>query len=487
MTRPLASRRMVPSPPIWLARLGLALFAANVHSLALLNASEPPHATPAPTDGAPAAAWLENDSSLKAPFTAGARTSHRASAHAATNSTRTKPDGIASAFKHNSAFISNSNLTLSAHDTERLTPREHAELVMRLAYRQRIEKNYDLAANNFASLVQGNAPEELKREALLELAVTAQERNQPEKAQQVYAQFLRKYPNDDSVPEIFLRQGILYRQMGAPVLAQSKFFAVMTSALTLKKGDLDYHRRLVLHAQSEIADTAYGQGGYQEAAEYYARLLKLDSAELNKTRIQFRLIRCLTAMSRHSEMLSQAEEFLVQHPGASEEPEVRFLAATALKQTGRNEDALKQVLQLLQSQSAAARSQPERWAYWQQRTGNDIGNQMYQEGDYLDALAIYTALAVLSSAPAWQLPVHYQSGLIYERLQQPQKAIEIYRAILAREKDLGAEPAPAVKTVIDMARWRAEFLTWQSKVQQPAAPVLTNAQLVVPDPSAAAH
>ena len=81
-------------------------------------------------------------------------------------------------------------------------------------------------------------------------------------------------------------------------------------------------------------------------------------------------------------------------------------------------------------------SNPENWVYWRQRAGNDIANQLYLEGDYLNALEVYKHLAELDSGPAWQLPVWYQIGLIYERLRQPDKATETFDAIVARGKIL---------------------------------------------------
>ena len=114
-----------------------------------------------------------------------------------------------------------------------------------------------------------------------------------------------------------------------------------------------------------------------------------------------------------------------------------------------------------------------RWTYWQRRAGNDIGNQLYEEGDYLNALLVYSALSALDTALPWQLPVYYQMGLIYERLQQPLKASETYGRILAREKELASGSNPALQTVVDMARWRMQFLDWQT---QNARPAPTNAQ-----------
>ena len=48
-------------------------------------------------------------------------------------------------------------------------------------------------------------------------------------------------------------------------MALAKFYAVMTGSLKLKFGSLEYYQRLVLQAQTEIADTYYLQGKYLDA------------------------------------------------------------------------------------------------------------------------------------------------------------------------------------------------------------------------------
>ena len=173
-----------------------------------------------------------------------------------------------------------------------------------------------------------------------------------------------------------------------------------------------------------------------------------------------------------------------QHPEATEVPELRFICASSLKQLGRTREALGQVLKLLESQEATARTNPENWVYWQQRAGNEIANQLYLEGDYLNALEIYRHLAGINRAPEWQLPVWYQIGLIFEHLQQPRKAIEMFDAMVAREKELTSlSDTPSLKTVIEMAKWRKENMSWQGRAEvavqslhlRPGPPASTNA------------
>ena len=338
------------------------------------------------------------------------------------------------------------------------------QLQLELAKKLRAEKSMALATSTLVTLLETNAPNELKRKALFELALVNQDDNQLLKAQQIFSQYLKRFPDDASAPEILLRQGLLYRQMGVPTLAISKFYAVMSTALKLNLSNMDYYKKLVLQAQSEIADTYYQQGDYAHAADFFTRLLKADAAGLNKPHIQVRLIRSLACMSDDSETATKSQIFLEQNADSTDVPEIRFLLASALKHLGRNQDSMRQVLLLLQSQIDNARKEPETWIYWQQRAGNEIANQLYKEGDYINALEIYLHLAGLNKTPAWQIPIWYQTGLVYEQLQQWEKATEVYQRILDRRKEVtDADSTPSLLSLFDMAKWRNDYIAWMQK------------------------
>jgi tetratricopeptide (TPR) repeat protein len=265
---------------------------------------------------------------------------------------------------------------------------------------------------------------------------------------------------------VLLQQGTLYRDMGSTTMALAKFYEVMTSALNLKIDRLKEYQQVVLQAKIEIADTYFQESKYADAAGYYQRLLEAEAPAPSKKQIHFKLLRSLLYLNRSAEAATQAQDFLNRYARQAEEPEVRFLLASALKQQGRNRDSLQQVLLLLETQSRAAESQPANWVYWQQRTGNEIANQLYKEGDYVNALEIYLHLAQLDASAQWQMPVWYQASLTYERLSQPQKAIETYNRILSREKELGSQAPPGLRTVIEMAKWRKDFLMWTVQADQ---------------------
>ena len=211
------------------------------------------------------------------------------------------------------------------------------------------------------------------------------------------------------------------------------------------------------------------QGNYADSADFFHRLTRLDDPQLNQVAIQYKLIRSLAYLNRSAEAVGQAQSFLAKHPKAEEEPEVRFLLAESLKKQGRNREAMLETLVLLKSQQAKAASNPDSWSYWRQRTGNDIANQLYKEGDYINALEVYQGVLGLDNSPTWQIPVMYQIALVYERLQQPTRGSDTYGKILDRQADYGTNaPSPSIAEVLEMARWRKNYLKWQVEMEAAA-------------------
>ena len=326
-------------------------------------------------------------------------------------------------------------------------------------------RQFNLAEAKLVKLLAEKVPDDVRQRALFELGGAVAAENDLPRAQSIYAQYLDRWPTDVRVPEILLHQGELFRQMGLNSLALAKFYGVMTAALSLKNDQLDYFRHLVLQAQVEIAETYYQMGRYADAAEFYARLLKQPDDALNRPLAQFRFVRSLTASGRNEEAVGAAQDFLRRFPDDPEASETRYYLAQALKAEGQSGEALRQVLLFLQAEQKSSKGRPEVWAYWQQRVGNEIANSLYKEGDYVKALEIYLNLAKLDAAPAWQLPVKYQVGITYEHLLQPQKAVETYAEILAREAGVGTNATPGLQSVFEMARWRIGFIQWREKAE----------------------
>ncbi len=356
----------------------------------------------------------------------------------------------------------NSTLAAAAHEPESDT---NLEIKLQMARRERQDKSFLAAAQVLESILKTNAPPPLQRQALFDLAEVMEDDGQSAKAQQIWLQYLQLYPQDPTVPDVLLRQGLLYRKMGVDEFAISKFYAVMSTALKLKLDNLAYYKTLVVQAQTEIADTYYQDAKFEEAADFFSRILKSGDAEANREQLEWKLVRSLSYLTNHTETIAKAQSFLGRFPHSPNLPEVRFLLARALINMGRNPDGLQQVLLLLQSQQDNVSKDPETWAYWQRRAGNEIANQLYKEGDNVDALQIYLSLAQLDQSPVWQVPVLYQVGMAYEQLQQWEKATDTYTRILDRRKQLNTDNTPTLALVLDMAQWRKDYIAWLQKAK----------------------
>ncbi|MBI1842715.1 MAG: tetratricopeptide repeat protein [Verrucomicrobia bacterium] len=332
--------------------------------------------------------------------------------------------------------------------------------------KRRQMRDLDAARNTLIPILEGDAPADVQEAALLELGLIAEEQREFSRAQQIYNQFLKRFGESDIGPEVLLRQGLMYREMGAPTLAMAKFYAVGSTALKLKEGNIARYRRVVLQAQTEIANTYYLQGKYEDAVEFLQRLMKQETVDLHRSKIQYKIVQCRDRLRQDHEMEADAREFLRLYSNAPESPEVRFLLANALKRTGRNRDSLQEISQLLISQEAVGKTNAAAWAYWQQRAGNEIGNQLYQEGDYVNALTVYEGLLPLDRSLDWQGPLLYQVGLIYEKLAQPPKASLAYSNLVLLAQEAAAPVSAGLRSLVDMAKWRLDQVQWESRAQR---------------------
>ncbi len=339
--------------------------------------------------------------------------------------------------------------------------------ITEIEYARRFRAEYDSpqAYAVLAGLLTSQAPDSQKQAALLEMALTAIEEDSLPKAQQILMQYTQRYADDPHIPEILLCQGQLYRRMGANRMALAKFYGVMTTVLNLSADSVEDYQRLVAQAQTEIADTYYEQGDFAEAADLLTRLLGQDSRHVDKIQSEFKLIRCLNKLDRHPEVIKRAKDFLAQAVSVPEQVEVRFYLIHSLQQAGRTQEALEQLSELLQVKPGKTTLDLKSWRSWQQRAGNEIGNQLYVEGDRLGALTVYLGLLQLDDTHTWRFPLLYQIGLIYERLAQPQKASEIYSQIVETKMSPTEKSSLSLKLIADMAQWRINHLAWLAKAE----------------------
>jgi tetratricopeptide (TPR) repeat protein len=384
-------------------------------------------------------------------------------------------------------LLSTSHAALSVTNRNDFTPNSSPEklattnTITEIEYARRFRAEHDSpqAYAVLADLVTSQAPDAHKQAALLEMALTAIEEDALPKAQQILAQYAQRYGTDPHIPEILLCQGQLYRRMGANRMALAKFYAVMTTVLNLSTDHVQDYQRLVAQAQTEIADTYYGQGDFAEASDLLTRLLRQGSPQVDTIQAEFKLIRCLSKLNRHAEVIEHANRFLANAANAPEQVEVRFYLIHSLQQAGRTQEALQQLLDLLQMKPGETSPDLKSWRSWQQRAGNEIGNQLYVEGDNISALTVYLSLLRLDDTQTWRFPLLYQIGLIHERLAQPQKASEIYSEIVETKMSAAEKSNPALKLIADMAQWRIDHLAWLAQAELTTHRLQINNRLAV--------
>jgi tetratricopeptide (TPR) repeat protein len=307
------------------------------------------------------------------------------------------------------------------------------------------------------------------RESLLGLAHMYRLQGAHTKAAAIYEKFLKEYPDDSHVPDALLDLGRTQRAMGAYRMAITRFYSVINSTLKVQSENFDHYELLAKTAQFEIAETHFLSGDYAEAGKFFSRLRLLDLAPGDRARAHFKSAYALQLAGDLDGAVRTTRSFLEEWPKDENVPEARYLLATTLRQLNRTDEALAATLDLLRSEQANSGADAKRWSYWQRRTGNQLANEFFQNGDTINALSIYQGLAALSSDPAWRLPVTYQMALCYERLRLADRAHATYQAIVEGVAEIGTkagQPAgPELTELSHMASWRLANLDWTDQAQ----------------------
>lgn len=326
-----------------------------------------------------------------------------------------------------------------------------------------------------------------QKDALLALAHLYRKAGTLTKAVAIYEKFLAEYPDDSRDPDAFLDLGRTLRDMGAYRLAVNRFYSVINTTLKVTPQDFDHYALLAKTAQFEIAQTYYEEGDYEDAGKFFTRVRLLDLAPADMARAYFMAGCAEQRAGELDEAATTLRSYLAQWPADANVPEAQYVLAAALEGLNRPQEALKVTLSLLNAEHRLVATDPRRWAYWQRRTGNELANQFFQNGDILNALAIYRCLAGLSADPQWALPVTYQIALCYERLYQTDQARDAYQSIVDAAKSLpqGSPASPLAAELAGMAAWRIGQLRWEAGANRRLTSLLSPGILPEPPPSAA--
>lgn len=307
-----------------------------------------------------------------------------------------------------------------------------------------------------------------QKDALLGLARMYRKAGNFTKAAAIYEKFLKTFPDESRVPDALLDLGRTLRAMGAYKLATSRFYNVINSALKLPPEGFEHYQLLAKTAQFEIAETHFAAGNFAEAGKYFSKLRLLELAPTDRARAHFKSAYAQILAGEKENAVNTLRDFLQEWPDDENVPEARHLMATTLRQINRNEEAMTATLLLLRSEQAHSQAEPKRWVHWQRRTGNQLANEFFENGDTMYALTIYQGLAALSADPIWRLPVSYQIALCYERLRLMDRARTAHKAIVdavATANGSGAV-APELQELAKMSAWRLTHLDWTEQTDR---------------------
>lgn len=349
------------------------------------------------------------------------------------------------------------------------TADEVAQSLLVLAKRM-VERNENEAAETaYIEVLNSPVSESVTQDALLAYAEFLRKIGQDTRAAAIYEKFLASFPSAPRASLVLLSLGRTFRDMGAYTLAQARFYAVLNSTLAVSPENIQRYRDLAQLAKFEIAETYYQQGDYATAGKFFGRIKLLELPPEDRARASFREAYAFFLDGKLEQSVASLRTFLTSYPQNGSAQEARYLLCIALRRLGRTQEALTETLTLLRAAQATAGAERERWTYWQRRTGNQLANDFYEQGDFNSALTIYQTLAELRSDPVWRWPALYQIGLCYERLRQPDRAATVYRDILAESaaaQKVGNNPDGATGEVRGMAEWRLSQIDWTRDVDK---------------------
>jgi len=327
------------------------------------------------------------------------------------------------------------------------------------AERRWFSGEHDRAELIFAELLSLPVPLEKKREVLLQMADLF-EQTDSSRTIIILEKFIQAYPHDPATSLVLLRLGKLYRAQGAYEVASARYFRVLNTTLNVGADELEMVREIATRARFELAEMLTEQDRLDEAAEVYRKIELLDLSSEDRMTVRFRLA-CVAFETRDFE--SAVDAFSQLREDESIGPyrlETSYFLASSLKRLGRGREAFEVVVDLLRSQLSNDPANFAQSTYWKRRTGNELANEFYQQGEYLSALSIYQSLARISDDPEWRWPAVYQIGLCFEHLELPERALEAYQAMI---EGIPVEEADLINVDIslrDLAHWRLDHVKW---------------------------
>lgn len=328
-------------------------------------------------------------------------------------------------------------------------------------------KNIEVAEELYTELLRMPLGVPLRRDVLLEMAVMYEGSKDQTKCAAIYEKFVELFPQDSLIPEIYIRIGRIYRDMGSTEMALARFYNVLNAALGVNESNLERYEKLSRQAQLEIAETHFLQRDYPNATKFFERLNLLNLTPEDQERVQYKASLSLYLQDELTLAEEAFNEFLKKYPESPMAAEVRFNLSNIYKNSGRSKQAIESVVSLLKQKVDSEDIDLETWRFWQKKSGNQLANELYEQGEYKEALQIYQALGQLQENPEWLWPILYQLGLCFEKLGLEAQAMEAFEILSTGGEwsENGFEPDSNLQHLQQLASWRLNHLKWESKTQ----------------------
>lgn len=327
-------------------------------------------------------------------------------------------------------------------------------------------KDYDGAEKNYWAIFEDSSTlGEVRRAVMLDMVHDVYAPQvKLSKIIVVYEKFSEEYPKDPMIAQVLIKLGQTYRDTGLITIALTKFFAVMQSALSIQPSQIQQYKKQVTIAQQEIVDTYFSTGDYANALHVIDRIRPESLLPAAYVKMRYSKIKCAYELNNYTNVIAEASEFIRKYNGTEYIPECYFMLARAYRVLRKDTDAVRVVIEMLQNKGGKGTMQTV-WQNWQKRTVNDIANDFYNHNNYNDALQIYQLLVPINSTPEWQLPIVYQIGMCFERMEQFALAGKAYKFVVDTRIDARGTPDPSLSALKEMAKWRLHGVEWSEQTR----------------------
>ncbi len=377
----------------------------------------------------------------------------------------------------NEVLITNLSRGNEYHILENSEYEDYVERAIADARLAAAQKDVQDAENSYLKVLTGALPNEKKRQILLEMGKLYRDNQRNGQAAAVYERFVNDYPQNERSPSIHLKLAELYRSFGANNSAINSYYDVINAALALPSDqDPMRYQQYSLKAQFGIAGTflelsnteilkkpeGYNETYLELADRYLDRLLRLPLDDKHRAIAVYRSAYAKYKKQSYPQVISLLKDYSVSFPESDLIPESYYLTAISHQELDQPKDALVSVIELLNFNQIKEISDPETWAYWKKKTGNQLANTFYVGGDFFNALELYKVLYKVDKDVTWQAGTLYQIGLCYERLGMFPKASEAYEILSEWSEWEGDEyeTNENLALIRNMSNWRKDNLNW---------------------------